>query len=95
MNIEPKTRIIIDSMTDDGAVSVLKQTYFEFNGQDQVLENHREALVPTQLDRAKEILPEHLYKTIKTLWTKEVVDAWTAKQKAIEEQFNQSMGITE
>lgn len=87
MNIEIKQRIRLDAISDDGTCSVLTQEYFELNGQKTVISNHREALVPGQIDRAKEILPDHLYKAVKAMWTKEIVAAWEEKQKAANEEL--------
>jgi len=50
-----------------GCISVLTQTE---NG------NHREALIPGQFERAREILPDDLYAEVEALWTTEVVEAW-------------------
>lgn len=80
MNIEVKTKTRLDNITDDGAVSVLTQKYFILEGEEKVLENHREALTPTQLERAKTILPPHLYEAVAALWTPEIVAAWEAKR---------------
>lgn len=38
--------------------------------------NHREALAPGELDRAQQILPEHLYAEVRELWTPRVVNKW-------------------
>lgn len=79
MDIDVNTKIQLDSITEDGAVSVLIQKYFMLNGEKKVLENHCEALTPNRLERAKEILPAHLYEVVTTLWTPEVVAAWEEK----------------
>jgi len=74
-----KTRIFITDINADGEISVLTQTYIEFNGQETILENHREALVPGQFSRAKEVLPDNQYAAIEALWTNEIVMAYQSK----------------
>jgi len=78
--METKTKVSITNMTIDGAISVLTQTYIEFNGQETILENHREALVPGQFERLSALLPENQYKAVEALWTDEVISAWNEKQ---------------
>jgi len=82
--METKTRISITDMTTDGAISVLTQTYIEFNGQETILENHREALVPGQFERLRALLPENQYKAVEALWTDEVITTWNEKQAQYE-----------
>jgi len=68
--MELKTQVSVTDVTADGAISVLMQTDTS---------NHREALVPGQFDRAKEILPDDLYQQVEALWTEEIVTAYQAK----------------
>lgn len=82
--MEQKTKITIDSIQSNGCLSVLKTTYIDYNGQEIVLENHREALTPLMNDRAKEILPDDLYIVVKALWTDEKVKAYKEKSEKIE-----------
>lgn len=84
MNIEVNTKIQLDSITADGSISVLTQKYFMLDGEEKVLENHREALAPNQLERAKEILPPHLYRAVAAMWTSEVVAVWEEKMEESE-----------
>ena len=78
--MDTKTKVSITDITADGTISVLMQTYIEFNGQETVLENHRETLVPGQFERAREILPDNQYNAVLALWTGVVVAAWMEKK---------------
>jgi len=82
--MEIKTKTSITDMTSDGIISVLMQTYIEFNGQETVLENHQETLVPGQFERAKEILPDNQYNAVLALWTGVVTAAWMEKRHKLE-----------
>lgn len=84
MNIEVNTKTQLDNITAGGSISVLTQKYFLLDGEENVLENHREALTPNQLERAKEILPSHLYEAVAAMWTPEVVTAWETKMAEAE-----------
>lgn len=79
--MEQKTKITIDSIQSNGCLSVLKTTYIDYNGQEIVLENHREALTPIMNDRAKEVLSDDLYAVVKTLWTDEKIKAYKEKSE--------------
>jgi len=68
--METKMLTLVTDINIDGTLSVLMQTEAG---------NHREALVPGQFDRAKEILPDDLYQQVEALWTEEIVTAYQAK----------------
>ena len=74
--METKTRTSITDINSNGTVSVLTQTYAEYNSQEIILGNHREALVPGQFERAREILPDNQYNAVVALWTREVIEAY-------------------
>jgi len=82
--METKTKVSITEMAADGTISVLTQTFIEFNGQETVLENHRETLVPGQFERAREILQDNQYNSVLALWTGAVVAAWMEKKHKLE-----------
>jgi hypothetical protein len=68
-----KTKLTIDSVHDNGCVSIKKETYSEFNGANVILEIHREALTPLDLEKAKEILPTDLLSVVTAFWTNEKI----------------------
>jgi len=74
--METKTRTSITGINSNGTISVLTQTYAEYNSQEIILGNHREALVPGQFERAREILPDNQYNAVVALWTREVIEAY-------------------
>ena len=82
MNTEALTRISLDDVSSDGSFSVLTQKYTEQDGQQFVLSNHREVLVPGQFERAREILSVELYEKVQSMWSDEVVRSWRQMEEA-------------
>lgn len=76
--MDTKTRVSVTDISASGTISVLSQIYIEYNGQETILENHRESLTPGQFERAKKILPDNQYAAIEALWTDEIVTAYQA-----------------
>lgn len=74
-----QTRVSIDSITSDGTMSVLTETYVIYNGKEAVLSDNREGLTPLDAERAAEILPDNLMEVVKALWTEEIVEAYRAR----------------
>ncbi|WRS27294.1 hypothetical protein U6B65_13325 [Oscillospiraceae bacterium MB08-C2-2] len=76
-------KIFIDNISDTGTCSILIR---EIDPETFEAQNHREALVPGQFERAMEMLPDNLYAVMEALWTPEVIAAWQQKQTEMKEQ---------
>ena len=64
--------MLIDSIDKFGCFSVLSNTEGV---------PHREALMPGQWERAKEILPDELLAQVEKIWTPKVVEKWERLQE--------------
>lgn len=78
--MEVKTRIIFTDGNTYGCISVLKQSYVEFNEQETTIGNERKAFNPTQISELKEFAPT-LAPICKAMWTPEVIKRWEDYQK--------------
>ena len=77
--MEIKQEVIFDCGTTDGCFSVRKQKYMEIDGQRvDVGQPERRAFCPGEFEELQEYAPE-LYSTFETLWTQEVITAWSEK----------------
>lgn len=65
---------------EDGVIQLLIQTiYYKEDGIELTRENWRCVLIPNDLERAEELLPEYYLNIVKQVWTKEVVEAYKVK----------------
>lgn len=60
-----------------GIIEVLKETKMSYNDQDIVLERWRTTLSPLDKDYAKEVLPEYYYNICLSVWTNDIVEAFS------------------
>lgn len=84
-----KTRAIFTNGDEYSCVSVLKQTYFDHEGQENIVSNERQIFTPLQVDELKEFAPD-LHPIYKAMCPAKVVKAWKKRQKEIEENLTEA-----
>jgi len=77
--MEAKTKVKLDSIMDDGCLSVVTITYINYNGIEIEVGRHLDGLTPLDLEKAEKILPSELLTVVKALWTDDLKTAYQNK----------------